>query len=154
MEFTRKELELAFNNNGRISDFTSFVKSIEYAREQDKVKRSSVVDVYLIFPDTGGEHLMDFIDEVISENNSEYARDQSDVIPDEGVNYSAYIKIGDKIYKCNVFCEAEWCGEWSMRCNIPGSATIKSFGEVKNYEVVKEIKNNKGEVQCICIKLK
>lgn len=155
MEFTRKELELAFNNNGKIKDFNSFVKSIEQGRQQEIEKMESTVEVYHIYKDTNGKELGDFIEIVVSDDKYDTVMNAcDDDLDDSGVDYIEYLKIGDKLYKVNLHCSAEWCGDWSVRKNLPGDITIKSFGEVKNYDVLKEYKGKDGVVHTLNIQLK
>jgi hypothetical protein len=154
MEFTRKELEIAFNNNGKIKDFNTFIKSIEQERQQEKEKRESTVDVYHIFKDTGGKSLGDFIEYAVRQDKYDAVMAAcNDDLDDSGVEYTEYLKIGDKVYKANLHCSAEWCGDWSVRANTPGKVTLKSFGEVKNYEVAMESKGRDGVVHTLTIKL-
>lgn len=32
-------------------------------------------------------------------------------------------------------CDIGWCGDYSMRCNIPGDLSIKSLKELTNFTI-------------------
>lgn len=62
-----------------------------------------------------------------------------DGLPDEGVDRTIYVKIGDKIYEVKLHCEAEWVGDWSVRKNLPGDVSIISITEIE----YKDLKGSK-----------
>lgn len=62
-------------------------------------------------------------------------------LPDEGANTTQYFKIGNKLYEVETHCEAEWCGDWSVRANLPGKVAVISIKEITNYEILEEAKN-------------
>ena len=79
------------------------------------------------------------LEDIISEEVGCYINDKLstyeifhyDNYPDEGSTEILYAKCGDKYYELEVHCDAEWVGDWSVRANVTGSASVKSVKEIK-----------------------
>lgn len=141
-KYDLKTIEKAFNEmnlNASFTDFKALLEQDEKAiKEKEKAKKArrdatkDINDIYSIEL-LEGRDVDDFIRDTVPEIDDLF--DCEDV-EDGDVEMTYYVKVGDKIYELELTCEAEWVGDWSMRCNVPGTIEVGEIKEITNYEVL------------------
>ena len=148
-EFTIEDLELAFNSTE--PSFKEFLKDLKDNKilENEKVNNSfdiifdyhrvEVEDVSVDNKDYPG-FLSDAITELANEDNYDTVMGNcdNDVMDDDGVAYIEVYTANGRYYKVELFCNAEWCGDWSVRANLPGDSNVTKIFEIVEYDVLVE----------------
>ncbi len=142
-KYDLKTIEKAFNEMNLNASFTDFKalleqdeKAIKEKEKAEKARRDAtkeVMDFYPALPE--GEDVDDFIRDTVPEIDDLF--DCEDV-EDGDADREYYVKVGDKIYQLELTCEAEWVGDWSMRCNVPGTVEVGTIKEITDYEILNE----------------
>jgi len=150
--FSLEAIEAVFNEKNisfPINDFVTAVKQkdkeIKKAEAAIEAAKPDVVDVNEneILPALVGDETVEEVIEAAVDLNSDNYHDlfyDSDGMDDEGADDTLYFKVGDKFYKVEIHCEAEWVGDWSVRKNLPGDISVISVEEILNYKVQEEKK--------------
>jgi hypothetical protein len=126
---------------------------------EDNLKENNERDCFriyseIIYPEIGIIPISEFIQDKV-ENCDWYDFIDEEYIPDEGADTEELFKIGDKLYNVKLHCEAEWCGDWSVRANLAGDISITEIEEITDYEVLQETSYALGDAEdWIFIKIK
>lgn len=75
------------------------------------------------------------LSKVIVKLEDEYKYDMYEEIDDEGVEYTKPFIVDGKFYEAELFCKAEWCGDFSSRRNLPGEIDVIKILEIVDYEI-------------------
>jgi len=151
--FTLSEIEQAFIEAGLLGNFqdlaTILLKIIE-VRNTIEMEEASKIEVYEIHPALNLQStLEDTIRKIFKSADIDDAfRGDDDEIPDGGASCIQYIRIGVNLYEVSLHCEADWCGDWSVRANLVGDISVTNIKEIKSFEVIED----HGDYQFIKIK--
>lgn len=136
-------IEKAFNEMNLNASFTDFKalleqdkKAIKEKEKAEKARRDAtkeVMDFYPAVPE--GEDVDDFIRDTVPTIDDLFTCED---VEDGDAEREYYVKVGDKIYQLELTCEAEWVGDWSMRCNVPGTKEVGTIKEITDYEILNE----------------
>ena len=111
-------------------------------------EEKSKIRVENIYPEPNdGKTIKNFIKSIVKKGDW-YDVFADEDLDDDGADINDYYMIGDKLYDVELHCEAEWCGDWSVRANLPGEVTVVTIREITHFEILE--KNKKS----IMIKLK
>jgi hypothetical protein len=150
--FSKQAIEKAFKENGIKFPLKDFIKSLKTVSKINIVKKKAIkkkpkfktIEIYSnnIHPALkSGITLEDFIEEVVDNGDYFDMFDTERGMSDDGGDDVEYHKVGDKIYKVSLHCEAEWVGDWSVRKNLPGAVTVTDIKEIKNFKIIKTEKS-------------
>lgn len=140
-------IEQALKNLNLESHLPEFL--IEITNEQNKfievekkrkIEKAKEIDVLFVYDKLSEEAEGDFewfIDSIVE--NEDWFDNFADDLDDDGADDTIYFMIGDKLYEVGIHCEAEWCGDWSVRANLPGTVSTTTIKEIKGFEVIKTI---------------
>lgn len=135
-----------------INELKKEKKSIKAKIESLKPKFEETNDEYIYslddVPSDDKTKIREIIENGVEEHLSYVISDifYDETIEDEGVDYTGYTLIGSALYKYTVHYDAEWIGDWSMRCNVisHSSAEIREIVEIPSDRF--EITYNDNEV--------
>jgi hypothetical protein len=114
---------------------TNSVKELKKKKEEEERSKIYIDNVY---PEIDEDiSIDDYLEGIVEEYEWWDVFYDSDGMPDEGLDDDFYVMVGDKVYKIEVHCEANWVGDWSVRKNLPGDVTINDFNEV-NFELLEK----------------
>jgi len=102
----------------------------------EESKKFYVENVFDSLPEEHKDCVEDYIGKIVREMNLWDAFYDPDGIDDEGENMTEYFLIGDKLYLVDIHCEAEWCGDFSSRKNLPGAISVESVNEVEGFDII------------------
>jgi hypothetical protein len=120
-------------------------KAEEKTRKDEKKRRININENN-IYPDLdndtyGGDTYEERIKSIVDEED-DYFKDKlyGCDIPDDGSDFDEYLKIGGKVFLVDIHCKADWCGDWSVRANLPGELSVTGIKEIE-YELIEEFEN-------------
>jgi len=144
--FIKEDIEKAFQEQNIQIPLEQFIDLVRVKSKERKkaeaVKKAAAkpknrtVEIYNIHPALPSQEEKDveaFLNTVVPKTNTDLF--DHDDFPDEGADETDYYKIGDRIYEVEVHAEAEWYGEWSMRCNMPSDVSLVSFKEITDFKI-------------------
>lgn len=153
MGYSKADLELAFKNEG--GDFATFVAELDGRKAEEKARKKAEKEAAAAeaasmfdyeedydsttFEFTDQDDFNDKLESFLDEGNYDHTQcyiDYDKGVPDGGVDYDRLVKVNDKFYHVEVNSGAEWIGEWSMRKNVAGDATINKLFLITEYEEV------------------
>jgi hypothetical protein len=111
------------------------IEKLEAKRIQDEEDSKICVEIVLENL-VDGEDIRTRIERYFKEESGYKDGFYGDDLPDEGVSVDDFVMVGDKLFKLKVHCSAEWCGDWSLRCNLPDEITVTSITQIKKFDVI------------------
>jgi len=78
------------------------------------------------------EYFTELSEEIHEDYKSDFIRacaEDEDDLPDGGWTDTINVKRGSRIFELEIEFETEWCGDWSVRANLPSDYTILSVKE-------------------------
>ena len=78
------------------------------------------------------EYFTELSEEIHSDYKSDFIRacaEDDDHLPDGGWTNTILVKRGSRTFELEIEFETEWCGDWSVRANLPSDYTILSVKE-------------------------
>lgn len=164
MAKTKEELEAQLNSVQEdllaLQVERNVIKDLEKKEKTLKKKIKDLKPVYVDVDDQPILSLSDPTEDSIDELKDEglkiignYGGDLfEDDFPDGGEDYEAHFLIGSKLFKSVIHFEAEWIGDWSMRCNVPTNPSMKSWEEIKDFELQCELPDELSKFDTFCAK--
>lgn len=108
----------------------------------EEAKLFYVENYFETVPDNYKDCIGCYIDEIVDGMDWWDTFYDYDGMDDEGETISQYFLIGEKLYLVDIHCEAEWCGDYSSRKNLPGPVGVESFVEVEGFDIVEKFESN------------
>lgn len=139
MTYTDKQLKDAFvDYTGEFEtpdDFRNFLAFVDAQIEKAVSESKSLVDV-LDTLESEGQNVEQLLRKVVKYSSGEIFEGMD--IDDSGEETDAYYIVDNVLYKLRVSCDADWCGDWSVRANLPTDSKILSMNIIDSYEVTKK----------------
>ena len=137
-----KQLEIIEGKLNSLSDVIAEINELKKERKDIMAKLKLSEPQY---KETADEYILsleevpdDKIKEMINDGCYEYLNDvlsdiyYDETIDDDGLDHVGHFLIGSRLFEFEVHYDAEWCSEWSMRCNIidTGSRKLTRYHEI------------------------
>lgn len=147
--FSTLAIEMVFNKKNINISFKEFIDTLIIEenivkQEQEAKIREEKSKIYIdeVYPPLDfGITIEDYIKNII-DNEEWYDVFADDDFPDEGIDENFYYMVGEKLYMVELHCDAEWCGDWSVRANLPGDVSVSTITEIEHFEILNKKKNS------------
>ena len=150
-KFKKEDIETVFKEKNIQFPLEEFIQALtqkelarqkayeeELAIEAAKPESFEIYKEAILEAPTPGTRVEDLIISAVKNNDYYDLFYDSDGMDDDGEDATVYFKVGDKFYKVEIHCEADWVGDWSVRKNLPGNVNVESIKEVSVYTVRKD----------------
>ena len=122
-------------------DYLSIEKVIVVDENESTIKSNSIFPI--LDEDLSSDvevptdvDLMEFFEDLLEEKFGKssydwvcsYAEDEDD-LPDGGWTSNVYVKRGNRTFELEIEFETQWCGDWSVRANLPDGFSLLKVTE-------------------------
>ena len=79
------------------------------------------------------EHFTTLLDETYGSDSYDFVKfhaEDEDDLPDGGWTGNVYVKLGKRVFELNIEFHTDWCGDWSVRANLPDGFTLIGVKEI------------------------
>ena len=148
MKITANTLKIILEKNGINKDTTNNIiqdiENNEKELENSLIQESNQREVHLVHTEPLTESVFDFAYDIVDDQRERFVEHFNyDDIPDEGSDFIDHYMINGKLYECTIHCDAEWHGDWSLKCNLPDDIYLTKVEEIKEFKIVNDSKENR-----------
>ena len=140
MEYSKEQIELAFQDikisPEIINDFFNAIDEV-ILKEQELYIDSD--NIFYVSEDINHK---EYLSKHIANGDGYWDLFIEDNLPDYGVDEIEYFKVNSIIYKVKIHCDVDWCGDWSVRKNLPTSWYLTDIEEIIDYNIIEDENEN------------